>query len=67
MPTGGSNSDWNKVLRDLDCAVADFLAGFFPGVSPLGGACPRFAGLLIPNRRQSKWKYLSRFKTSKNP
>ena len=43
-----------------------FLAGFYPGVSPLGGACPRFAGLLMPNRRQNKWKYRSRFKASNN-
>ena len=30
-------------------AVAVYLAGIFPGVSPVGGACPRLAILFMPN------------------
>ena len=65
--TGDVNSDWNKVFPQ-SCLMYSgcFLAGFFPGASPLSGVCLRFAGLLMPNRRQSKLKYLARFKTSNN-
>ena len=64
IPTGGFISDWNKVYpQPAWCAVAVFRLGFSQEYhhpeSPLGDACPSFTGLLMSNRRQSKWKYRS--------
>ena len=64
--TGGSNSDWNKVFLDVEATILDRCLGGLPGVSPLGGAWPRFELLLIVRSMPNKTKIESELLFRKN-
>ena len=62
--TGGFDPDWNKVFLELEGTFALCFVGGFPGVWPLGGACPRFERLSMTKSMHNKQKSFIKITTN---